>query len=151
MRTQLNKKMWDVLSFYLIATIGLLILMFSKPQEAYPSIQYPHSLTDQLIVEHLRLHVSKEDRKDWLLAEKKTWEPWLKKQKGFINRQLFWDEKMEEAIVLITWESRSAWKNIPQEEIEDVQKTFEKIARDSTGQKDENPFPLIFEGELLAQ
>ncbi len=100
------------------------------------------------IVEHLKLDVPKESKHAWLKAEQGSWEPWLLKQNGFLGRQLFWDPKVEEATLLIGWESRSVWKNISQNEINLVQQDFEKIARNETGETSGNPFPLIFEGEL---
>ena len=100
------------------------------------------------IVEHLKLEVPKKFKNAWLKAEEGSWEPWLLKQDGFLGRQLFWDPKVEEATVLIGWESRAVWKNISQTEINQVQKDFEKIARKETGETSGNPFPLIYEGEL---
>ena len=102
----------------------------------------------QSIVEHLKLDVPKNFKNAWLKAEKGSWEPWLLKQNGFLGRQLFWDPKVEEATLLIGWESREVWKNISQIEINLVQQDFEKIARKETGQNTGNPFPLIYEGEL---
>ena len=100
------------------------------------------------IVEHLKLDVPKKYKHAWLKAEKGSWEPWLFKQNGFLGRQLFWDPKVEEATLLIGWESRAVWKNISQTEINLVQQDFEKIAREETGKTTGNPFPLIYEGEL---
>ena len=100
------------------------------------------------VVEHLKLDVPKEFKNAWLKAEEGSWEPWLLKQDGFLGRQLFWDPKVEEATLLIGWESRTVWKNISQTEINQVQKDFEKIARKETGEMSGNPFPLLFEGEL---
>jgi len=100
------------------------------------------------IVEHLKLDVPKKFKHAWLKAEKASWEPWLLEQDGFLGRQLFWDPKVEEATLLIGWESKAVWKNISQREINDVQQNFEKIAREETGELSGNPFPLIFEGEL---
>ena len=100
------------------------------------------------IVEHLKLDVPKNFKYAWLKAEEGSWEPWLLKQDGFLGRQLFWDPKLEEATLLIGWESRAVWKSISQSEITLVQQGFEKIARKETGQTSGNPFPLIFEGEL---
>ena len=100
------------------------------------------------IVEHLKLDVSKKFKYAWIKAEEGSWEPWLLKQDGFLGRQLFWDPKLEEATLLIGWESREVWKNISQAEINLVQQNFEKIAREETGVSSGNPFPLIFEGEL---
>ena len=100
------------------------------------------------IVEHLKLDVPKKFKYAWLKAEEGSWEPWLLKQDGFLGRQLFWDPKLEEATLLICWESRAVWKNISQTEINLVQKDFENIARKETGETSGNPFPLNFEGEL---
>ena len=100
------------------------------------------------IVEHLKLDVPKQFKNAWLKAEEGSWETWLLKQEGFLGRQLFWDPKVDEAILLIGWESREIWKKIPQKEINLVQHDFEKIARKETGQISGNPFPLIYEGEL---
>jgi len=103
------------------------------------------------IVEHLKLDVPKKFKNAWLKAEEGSWEPWLLKQDGFLGRQLFWDPKVEEATLLIGWESRAVWKSISQTEINLVQQDFEKIARKETGETSGNPFPLIFEGELNPQ
>ncbi len=100
------------------------------------------------IIEHLKLDVPKKFKNAWLKAEEGSWEPWLLRQDGFLGRQLFWDSKAEEATLLIGWKSRAVWKNISQTEINMVQKDFEKIAREETGEISGNPFPLIFEGEL---
>ena len=103
------------------------------------------------IVEHLKLEVPKKFKNAWLKAEEGSWEPWLLKQDGFLGRQLFWDPKFEEATLLIGWESRAVWKNISQSEINIVQQDFESIARRETGQTSKNPFPLIYEGELIPE
>ena len=103
------------------------------------------------IVEHLRLDVPKKFKNAWLIAEEGSWEPWLLKQDGFLGRQLFWDPKVEEATLLIGWESKALWKNISQSEINLVQQEFEKIARQETGETSENPFSLIYEGELIPE
>ena len=107
--------------------------------------------SDTNIVEHIRLSVPAKDRSSWLIAEKKSWEPWLEKKEGFLGRDLFWDQKEEEAILLIRWSSRDTWKSIPQQEIDHVQELFEQISRDLTHKDIGNPFPIRFEGELLPQ
>ena len=103
------------------------------------------------VVEHLRLQVPQGSREDWMVAERGSWEPWLKQQPGFLGRDLFWDPATEEGTLLIRWSSRAAWKSIPMEEVEMVQQRFETLAREQTGQRQGNPFPLVFEGELLPQ
>ena len=34
-------------------------------------------------------------------------------------------------------------------DVEAVQTRFEELAREATGQRQGNPFPLVFEGELI--
>ncbi|GCE65209.1 TIGR03792 family protein [cyanobiont of Ornithocercus magnificus] len=102
-----------------------------------------------IVVECLRLKVTAQTRETWLEAERGSWEPWLAKQKGFLSRDLLWDPKLEEGTLLIYWVNRDAWKSISVKEVEAVQIRFEKLARQATGQQLGNPFPLLYEGELL--
>jgi uncharacterized protein (TIGR03792 family) len=70
----------------------------------------------------------------WLEAEKASWEPWLAKQPGFLDRQLLWDRQRQEGTLLIRWASRAQWKAIPAAEVDRVQERFESLARQFTGQ-----------------
>lgn len=103
------------------------------------------------VVEHLRLRVPDEAREHWMAAERGSWEPWLQQQPGFLGRDLFWDPATGEGVLLIRWSSREAWKSISADEVERVQARFETLARERMGQPQGNPFPLVFEGELLPQ
>jgi uncharacterized protein (TIGR03792 family) len=104
-----------------------------------------------VVVEHLRVKVPAEALDDWIAAERGSWEPWLERQPGFLDRQLLWDPEREEGTLLIHWRNREAWKAIPAAEIEQVQQRFEALARSTRGGADANPFPLVFEGQLLPQ
>jgi len=85
-----------------------------------------------------------------LNAEKEIWEPWLSSQDGFLGRQLFWDKKKEEALILVSWKSKKLWKSIPISEVNLVQEKF--VDNVKTALKlSENPFELIYEGELNKQ
>lgn len=103
------------------------------------------------VVEHLRVKVPAQARQAWLEAERGSWEPWLADQPDFLDRELLWDPDREEGTLLIRWRSRAAWKAIPSEEIEAVQQRFEQLARAATGSEADQPFPLLFEGELQPQ
>ncbi len=107
--------------------------------------------SDSVVIEYLRISVPSKDRKAWIFAEKNSWEPWLKEQKGFLGRQLLWDQKNEEALLLISWASRKDWKSIPESEIDNVQEIFEKISIQEIGQNHHNPFPIQAQGELFPQ
>ena len=137
-------KTFRVLFISLIFFSTLFVNVRNIQAESLLKVNFPK----ESIVEHLKLDVPKEFKNAWLKAEEGSWEPWLLKQDGFLGRQLFWDPKVQEATLLIGWESRTVWKNISQTEINQVQKDFEKIARKETGEMSGNPFPLLFEGEL---
>jgi uncharacterized protein (TIGR03792 family) len=106
---------------------------------------------DVVLVEHLRIKVPADAVQAWIQAERGSWEPWLEAQPGFLDRQLLWDPEREEGTLLIHWRSRADWQTIPDQEIALVQQRFEQLAQELTGSQQGNPFPLLFEGELLPQ
>jgi uncharacterized protein (TIGR03792 family) len=130
-------------------TLVLLLTSHAAPVRA--AFVEPDGSYDVVVVEHLRLKVPAEARQAWISAEQGSWEPWLAQQKGFIDRQLLWDPATEEGTLLIRWADRDHWKAIPDAEVQAVQERFEQLARAATGSSDSdaNPFPLVFEGELL--
>ena len=103
-----------------------------------------------MVIEELRLKVPADAKAAWLNAEKEIWDPWLSSQEGFLGRQLFWDKEKEEALILVSWESKKLWKSIPLSEVNIIQEQFEDNVKTSL-KVDENPFELIYEGELDKQ
>ena len=102
------------------------------------------------IVEELRLSVPLKYKETWLKAEEEVWEPWLSKQDGFLGRQIFYNQKTGEALLLVKWRNRNLWKNISDEEVNKMQKIYEKTVTSSLG-VETNPFQFIYEGELFKQ
>ena len=110
----------------------------------------PMNKFNENIVEELRLSVPSEYRDTWLKAEEEVWEPWLSKQNGFLGRQIFYNQKKGEALLLVKWENRNLWKNISDEEVNKIQKIYEETVVSSLG-VEKNPFEFIYEGELFEQ
>ena len=81
---------------------------------------------DLAVIEELRIKVPLEFKKAWIQSEKEVWEPWLSNKKGFLERQLFWNKEKEEALILVNWENKKLWKSISIQEVNDVQRKFEK-------------------------
>ena len=104
----------------------------------------------EIVIEELRINVPLDSKEAWLNAEKKIWEPWLSSQDGFLGRQLFWNREKEEALILVTWKSKKLWKGIPISEVNLIQEKFEDYVKDALN-VGENPFELIYEGELDKQ
>lgn len=130
--------------------VGLL-LMGQSADVRFAAFADPDGGYDVAVIEHLRISVPAQGRDAWLEAERGSWEPWLAQQSGFLGRDLLWDPETEEGTLLIRWSSRQAWKAIPSEQVAEVQNRFEQLAREAMAlpQEMENPFPLVFEGELL--
>ncbi len=104
----------------------------------------------EMVIEELRLKVPADAKAAWLNAEKQIWEPWLSSQDGFLGRQLFWDKEKEEALILVNWQSKKLWKSIPMSEVNSIQQKFEDNVKSALNVA-ENPFELIYEGELDKQ
>ena len=103
-----------------------------------------------VVTEELRLKVPANFKETWLKEEKNVWEPWLSNQEGYLGRQIFWDKEKEEALILVKWKNRDLWKNISMVEVNKIQEQFnENVKR--TLETDNNPFKLIYEGELYNQ
>ena len=138
----------------LLARVAALVLCLAMLLAGHPDVAIatnakPGGQLEVVVVEHLRIKVPADGRAAWLQAEQGSWEPWLEKQDGYLGRDLFWDSEREEGTLLIRWASREQWKAIPETEVEAVQERFEQLAREATGQGQGNPFPLVFEGELI--
>ena len=130
--------------------VGLL-LMGQSADVRFAAFADPEGGYDVAVIEHLRISVPAQGREAWLEAERGSWEPWLAQQTGFLGRELLWDPETEEGTLLIRWSSRQAWKAIRSEQVAEVQNRFEQLAREAMAlpQEMDNPFPLVFEGELL--
>jgi len=139
---------WRTLARVLAHALCLAMLLAGHPDVAIAEQQQPGGSFEVAVVEHLRVKVPARARQAWLEAERGSWEPWLAEQEGYLGRDLLWDAEREEGTLLIRWASREQWKAIPLEEVEAVQERFEQLARQATGTRQGNPFPLVFEGEL---
>ena len=128
-----------------------LVLMGQSADVRFAAFADPEGGYDVAVIEHLRISVPAQGRDAWLEAERGSWEPWLAQQSGFLGRDLLWDPETEEGTLLIRWSSRKAWKAIPSEQVAEVQNRFEQLAREAMAlpQEMDNPFPLVFEGELI--
>jgi len=134
---------------FCLVLICLLVLIF---QSDIPNLKAltMDNYQGEIVIEELRLKVPAASKAAWLTAEKEVWDPWLSSQKGFLGRQLFWDKEKEEALILVNWESKKLWKSIPMSEVNVVQEKFEDNVKTAL-KVEENPFELIYEGELDKQ
>ena len=140
------KKKIKSLFFLLICLSLLLFQNNSQIMNALPMDKYQ----GEFVTEELRLEIPTEFKEAWLKAEKEVWEPWLSIQDGYLGRKIFWNKEREEALILVTWKSKKLWKSIPISEVNVVQQKFEDHVNAALN-VGENPFKLIYEGELDKQ
>ena len=129
------------------ALLLIIIVFYSNSSNAF---DFPMNKIDENIIEELRLNVPNKYKETWIKAEEEIWEPWLSKQDGFLGRQIFYNQKKGEALLLVKWKNRNLWKNISDEEVNNVQKIYEEKVISSLG-VETNPFEFIYEGELFEQ
>ena len=135
----------------LIKKVFVLLLVFIISQlKVSNAFALQMNKLNENIVEELRLSVPLKYKETWLKAEEEVWEPWLSKQDGFLGRQIFYNQKTGEALLLVKWRNRNLWKNISDEEVNKMQKIYEKTVTSSLG-VETNPFQFIYEGELFEQ
>ena len=145
------------LNFYLdrkfkqfcLLLICLVVLLFQFDISNFKALPMDN-YQGKMVIEELRLKVPADVKTVWLNAENEIWEPWLSSQEGFLGRQLFWDKEKEEALILVNWKSKKLWKSIPMAEVNVVQQKFEDNVKAALN-LGENPFKLIYEGELDKQ
>ena len=146
---KINFNIQNKIKIFALQIIFLFIFLFQNNYQvlhALPMTNYQN----KLVTEELRLSIPSKFKEVWLKAEKQVWEPWLSAQNGYLGRQIFWDEGKEEALILINWENKKLWKNIPVSEVNMVQEKFEVNVKNALNVS-ENPFELIYEGELFKQ
>ncbi len=127
----------------------LIVLVFQNNSQITRAITM-NSYQDGIVIEELRLKVPYEFRDVWIKAEEKIWEPWLSVKDGYMGREIFWDKEKEEALILVKWKNKKLWKSISLEEVNQIQEKFEDSIKKSLNLS-ENPFNLIYEGELEKQ
>tara|TARA_B100001287_G_scaffold223708_1_gene193023 strand:+ start:16 stop:450 length:435 start_codon:yes stop_codon:yes gene_type:complete len=133
--------------FFLV--VFLLFIIFNINPQKLNALAM-NTYQNKFVTEELRLKVPSDIKDVWLKAEKNIWEPWLSSQDGFMGRQIFWDKEKEEALILVNWKNKKLWKNIPVTEVNLVQEKFEDNVKTALNVL-ENPFELIYEGELDKQ
>ena len=140
------KKKIKIYTFLFICLFVFFLQSNSLTLNALPM----EKIENKAVIEELRLKVPAEVKAAWLNAEKEIWDPWLSSQDGFLGRQLFWDKEKEEALILVNWKNKKLWKSIPMSEVNVVQQKFEDNVKAALN-IGENPFELIYEGELDKQ
>ena len=146
---KISSKIKRKIKKYSFLLICLFVFIFQSNYQILSALPM-ENYQNEIVIEELRLKVPTEFKEVWLKTEKQIWEPWLSSRDGFLGRQLFWDKEKEEALILVNWKSKKLWKSIPMSEVNEVQQKFENYVKAALN-VGENPFELIYEGELDKQ
>jgi len=147
---KLNLNLKKKIQRFCLVLICLVVLTYQSDIPNLKALTMDNSYLGEMVIEELRLKVPADLKAAWLSAENEIWEPWLSSQDGFLGRQLFWNKEKEEGLILVNWESKKLWKSIPISEVNVVQQKFEDNVKAALN-VGENPFKLIYEGELDKQ
>ena len=146
---KLNLNLKKKFQRFCLVLICLIVLIFQSDTLSLKALTMDN-YQGEMVIEELRLKVPADLKALWLDAEKEIWEPWLSSQDGFLGRQLFWNKEKEEALILVNWKNKKLWKSIPISEVNKVQQKFEDNVKTALNVS-QNPFELIYEGELDKQ
>ena len=144
-----NFNLKDKFKGFCFILVFLVVLILQSDIPNLKALQM-NNYQNEIVIEELRLRVPADAKVEWLNAEKQIWEPWLSSQAGFLGRQLFWNKEKEEALILVNWKNKKLWKSIPISEVNKVQQKFEDNVKTALNVS-QNPFELIYEGELDKQ
>ncbi len=149
MQMKLKYGLISLFKIFFNLSLSFLLVSLIFINKSINSLEMPSNLNSE-IVEELRIKVPKKYKKEWLKAEKEVWDKWLETKDGFLGRQIYWDEKRSQGLLLVTWESKQKWKKISEDEVLKIQKQFEGKVKEFLDMSS-NPFDLIYEGELFKE
>lgn len=78
-----------------------------------------------MIIEWLKFRVSPNLREEFLEIDQQIWTNKLKTCPGFLGKEVWINpERLDEVVILIRWQTREEWKNIPQSQLDTLEKQF---------------------------
>ena len=83
-----------------------------------------------MLVEFLSFRVPRQQRAQWMAVEQVTWSDFLARQAGFVDKQLWVEQGNEDEIhAVIRWADERSWKQIPEDELERVDRAMGAFRR----------------------
>lgn len=76
------------------------------------------------MIEWLRVWVRRDLRDDFLRKDAEVWTAGLSREPGFLGKEVWLGEEEDEVVLVIRWESEAAWKGIPEERLEELERQF---------------------------
>jgi uncharacterized protein (TIGR03792 family) len=80
-----------------------------------------------MIIEWLRFGVPADLREAFIQKDEEVWTEGMKKFTGFLGKEVWIDPERSEVVFVIQWESKLAWKSVPQSEIDRLDSLMEDL------------------------
>lgn len=74
----------------------------------------------EMVIEWLQFKVPQDKWDAFLARDEEVWTAGLRRYPGFIGKETWIDPLKEEIILVIHWETRTQWKAVPQDEIDEL-------------------------------
>lgn len=84
-----------------------------------------------MIVEWQRVRVDPGLRDRFLEKDEEIWTAGLAQEPGFLGKEVWRGEDPSEVVLVIRWESEEAWKGIPEERLQELERRFREHLPDS--------------------
>lgn len=86
-----------------------------------------------MVIEWLKFQVAEELRENFIQKDEEIWTAALAKYSGFLGKEVWISpEDPQEVIFVIHWETREAWKAIPQDYLNATEKRFNQAFEQNT-------------------
>lgn len=78
-----------------------------------------------MIIEWLKFRVSPDIREKFLAVDQQIWTNQLQNYPGFLGKEIwFHPQRVDEIVFIIRWQTREQWKNIPQVQLDKIDREF---------------------------
>lgn len=80
-----------------------------------------------MVIEWLEFQVPVADRERYVQLDDQVWTPALQGYPGFLSKEAWIDpHDLERVVFVIQWQSREAWKAIPETELTAIEQCFDE-------------------------
>ncbi|PZV11502.1 MAG: TIGR03792 family protein [Leptolyngbya sp.] len=86
-----------------------------------------------MVIEWLKVQVAEELREVFIQKDEEIWTAALAKHSGFLGKEVWINpQDPQEVTLVIHWETREAWKAIPQDYLDATEKQFNQAFEQNT-------------------
>lgn len=73
-----------------------------------------------MVIEWLEFNVSKEQQEAFIQRDELVWTEGLRSFPGYMGKEVWIDPFQEKVVLVIRWQTREAWKSVPESKINEL-------------------------------